>query len=66
MVLVEVRNQEENDKLVSLVKNLTESNDCGKNFTLGMREDKGCKAQQNFLVLFCDALKLPSSIGDYS
>ena len=52
MVLVEVRNQEENDKLVNMVKNLTESNDCGKNFTMGMREDKGCKAQKNFLVLF--------------
>ena len=43
MVLVEVRNQEENEKLVNMVQNITEPNNCGKNFTMGMREDNGVK-----------------------
>lgn len=44
MMLVEVRNQDENVKLVNVVQNLTEPNNCGKYFTMGMQEDKGVNA----------------------
>ena len=65
MMLVEVRNQEENEKLVNMVQNITEPNNCGKNFTMGMREHNGVKAYYNFLAFLLNALKLTPNIGSF-
>ena len=41
MILVEVRNQDENDELKNVIKKTKDAGVCQKNFTMGMRENKG-------------------------